>query len=214
MGTGPAAQSILNGTFVPPEGTDPYAVKLLELLAMPQAIRDAPPVDVSLNVKQFRKSWSQTKEATSSGGPLHFGHFKASVMNEELAEFEAIMANIPYQTGLLVERWTDSTNVMLEKKEADYRVHRLRTILLMAADFNHNNKRTGRDFMRNAEKHRTIAREQYGSRRNHASIDHCVNKVLTFDLLRQKRQPGGHMATDAVSCYDRIAHSVASLCMQ
>jgi len=103
---------------------------------------------------------------------------------------------------------------MIPKKENDLNVERLRTILLMAADFNHNNKRAGRDVMKNAEKHRTIAREQYGSRRNHAAIDHCTNKRLTFDLLRQKRQPGGHMATDAVSCYDRIVHSVASLCMQ
>jgi len=214
LGTGPAAQSILDGTFDPPEGTDPYAVKLIEMLAMPAVIRASPPVDISLNVENFQKGWRRSKEATSAGGTLHFGHFKASVQDEELAEFEAIMSNIPYQTGVPPERWKESTNVMLLKKKDIYDVEKLRTVLLMAADFNHNNKRAGRDMMKNVEKHGTIAREQYGSRKNHASIDHCINKVLTFDLLRQKHQPGGHMATDAVSCYDRIVHGVASLAMQ
>lgn len=55
LGIGPGAESILAGTFEPPEGTDPYACKLIEMLAVPSAIRDAHPVDVSSNVHNFQK---------------------------------------------------------------------------------------------------------------------------------------------------------------
>ena len=93
--------------FEAPEGTDPYAVKLIEMLAMPPVIRDAPSVDISLHVENFQKGWRRSREATSSGGTLHFGHYKASVQEDDLAELEAIMANIPYQTGIAPERWKD-----------------------------------------------------------------------------------------------------------
>jgi hypothetical protein len=42
----------------------------------------------------------------------------------------------------------------------------------------------------------------------------ALNKVLTYDILRQKRIPAALCSNDAVSCYDRIVHAVASLCMQ
>ena len=46
-------------------------------------------------------------------------------------------------------------------------------------------------------------------------MDHYVNKTLTFDILRQKRQPGERtLPTDAVSCFNEVVHSVASLAMQ
>ena len=70
------------------------------------------------------------------------------------------------------------------------------------------------DLMTNAEKNGTVAKEQYGSRKRHSAEDHCLNKRLTFDILRQKKRPGTHLATDLLSCYDRIVHSVASLAMQ
>jgi hypothetical protein len=56
----------------------------------------------------------------------------------------------------------------------------------MNAEFNMNNKKLGRETMNNTEKHRTIAREQYGSRRHHCSITAALNKRLTMDVLRQR----------------------------
>ena len=75
---------------------------------------------------------------------------------------------------------------MLEKKKGVFRVDKLRTILLFEADANHNNKLIGRTAMRNAEKLELLAPEQYGSRKNKSAIYHCLNKQLTFDILRQK----------------------------
>lgn len=68
--------------------------------------------------------------------------------------------------------------------------------------------------MRNAEAHGTIAKEQYGSRKRHCTIELAVNKVLTNDILWQSKRTGAICSNDAKACYDLIGHAQASLCMQ
>jgi Reverse transcriptase (RNA-dependent DNA polymerase) len=67
---------------------------------------------------------------------------------------------------------------------------------------------------RSTSARQAMATEQFGSRKMHQAIDQCLNKRLTFDLSRQLHHPMALCANDAKSCYDRIVHSVASLCMQ
>ncbi len=68
--------------------------------------------------------------------------------------------------------------------------------------------------MYTAEQLQVVAKERYGSRKNKAAIEQCLNKRLTFDLARQLKRPLAMCSNDAKSCYDRIVHSVASLCMR
>ena len=100
------------------------------------------------------------REFTSAGpSGIRFSHFKASLTCDYIADFEAAMTNIPYATGLAPTRWKSGINVMIEKKKGDFRVNKLRTILLFEADFNQNNKLLGRDMMYNAEKFLCLAPE-------------------------------------------------------
>jgi hypothetical protein len=55
--------------------------------------------------------------------------------------------------------------------------------------------------------------EQYGSRKKHQAIEAALNKVLTQGIWRQKRQSGALCSNDAKSCYDRVVHPFAILCM-
>ena len=103
---------------------------------------------------------------------------------------------------------------MLLKKQNDKRAEKLRTILLLEADFNHLNKKLGRDLMAQAEKYQLIAPEQFGSRKRHSSIDQVLVKRLYYDALRLSRTNGFLCSNDAKACYDRILHSVASIAMQ
>ena len=77
---------------------------------------------------------------------------------------------------------------MIEKKPGELNVSKLRTILLMEADFKQGNKRLRRQMMRHAESQGLLALEQYGSRKFHMAINQGLNKLLTFDIFRQKRQ--------------------------
>jgi hypothetical protein len=72
----------------------------------------------------------------------------------------------------------------------------------------------GREMMKVAERTKSLAPEQYGSRKRHKAIDLAVNKALTFDILRQMKRTGAICSNDAKSCYDLIGHTQASLSMQ
>jgi len=68
--------------------------------------------------------------------------------------------------------------------------------------------------MKVAEATKSLAPEQYGSRKRHKAIDLAINKALTFNILRQLKRAGAICSNDTKSCYDLIGHSQASLSMQ
>jgi hypothetical protein len=68
--------------------------------------------------------------------------------------------------------------------------------------------------MKVAEATKSLAPEQYGSRKQHRAIDLTVCKTLTYDTLRQLRRPGAICSNNACSCYDLIGHTQASIAMQ
>ena len=169
----------------------------------------------TITVEAYRSYWRKAREFTTSGpSGLHFGHLKAHASDQELAEMDVDMINIPMATGYAPIRWTKACDAMLLKKEGVTRVDKLRTIVLFEADFNYMNKFIGREMMRAAERNGTMADEQYGSRTGRKAIDQAVNKRLFFDILRQRKIDGAICSNDAASCYDRIVHSAAAMAMR
>jgi hypothetical protein len=214
LGVGENAQSVLAGTYNPSPGINKYAAMLLAQLKIPEGIRNDPMADF-IETEQYIQGWRHVKERTTTGSDfLHFGHFKAGVRDPIIAEFEATMAHIPYATGYSPRRWQHVVDFELLKKEGVFRPETFRTIQMYEPDFNQNNRLLGREAMAHAERHNNLAIEQYGSRKNLSAILHVVNKVLAFDLIRQYKTPAVLCSNDAKSCYDRIIHSVASLCFQ
>jgi hypothetical protein len=152
------------------------------------------------------------KEKTSSGiSGIHFRHMKACALDKALADFEATISHIPYNTGLVPTEWKQGVGVMLHKKTNNNQIDKLRTIVLTEADYNFNNKKLGRDAIAHAERNNLIAPEQYGSRKGKQAIDQALNKRLSYDILRMTRQPGALCSNDAKSCYDRVLHSIVAL---
>lgn len=76
------------------------------------------------------------------------------------------------------------------------------------------NKRVGRTMIRRALEHQQIPLEAFGSVPGKQASVCVLNKALVNDILRQQRRPAALCSNDATSCYDRIVHVVASLCMQ
>jgi hypothetical protein len=100
---------------------------------------------------------------------------------------------------------------MIPKKVDSIRADELRTIVLFEADFNFTNKDVGRKTARRAEEnYNGFAEEQGGSRNNFRAVELALNKVLTYDHLRQLKWPGALCSNDLKS----IVHSFASLCLQ
>ena len=219
MGTSPLAVELVAAGAT--KGLQDYGLSDAALLYLSSHRRPAvlhlpsSPLPLDFRTQAYSRSWLKMDEFTASGpSGLHFGHFQANAMDPQLAAVDAALARIPTLSGYVPLRWMQGMNVMLEKKPGVSQVTKLRTILLYEADYNHNNKLLGRAMMRFAETNALLAPEQYGSRKAHSAIFQSVNKVLTFDILRQSRHPGALCSNDAKSCYDRIVHSTAGLAMQ
>jgi len=77
LGTSPAAQAILHGTYQCPPAVDLYTQQLLATLWIPQQSTTVP-LGISHNdfINHWRWSWEQT---SSSYSGLHYSHYKASV---------------------------------------------------------------------------------------------------------------------------------------
>ena len=214
LGNTNSAQQILEGTYDTPPGTNQYTTEFLQQLKYDINAHNDPPI-ATLPTKDYITGWKKKKEFTSAGKTgWTFSHSKTCALNQQTADFEAAMAHIPYITGYTPSEWQAGVDIMIYKKINLDRVDKLRTIVLKEADANFNDGRLGKEMMNHAEKHNMIAREQYGSRKGHSSIDHAVNKRLSYDLMRMHRQPGALCSNDAKSCYDRILHSIVALSMK
>ena len=207
------ANDILQGTYTPPEDTDQFTKLLIQELKMPLCIKDSSPLSDQITPEDNAIAWRKQKENISSNG-LHFGHHKSNATFPPLNAFDAKLRTIPYKYGFAPNSWREITDVEILKKAGVFEVELMRTIQLLDSQFNMNNKKLGRDLMKKAEHHGLIAKEQAGSRKSHQAVLAALNKRLTMDLLRQKKQPGAIVSNDAKSCYDRVSHNVAILAMR
>ena len=220
LGVGPGSQSILDGTYCPPSGVDPYAVDWLSQLhwACPSRDRTTPPSifrPCGISTKEHITSWRYAKERIAPGhSGLHPAHWKASCQDPYLASMDAAWANYPMVSGYSPERWRHGVDTLIPKKIGSESVEDLRPILLFEVDCNMANKRIGRVMMEMAERNDGLSKEQYGSRKDHSAGIQALNHCLAFDLLRLERRNGVDTAVDLRSCYDLIVHSAASLSMQ
>ena len=205
-----AKYHILNGTYAPPIGTDQYMREFLDELRMPNSILIKGPISTSLTPEEHQRGWKRQKERTTAESKgSSFSHHKAASESPTLAEMDRILRELPYKHGFSPDMWQSITDFEILKKSGVYDVEKMRTLQLMVAEFNMNNKKMGRDVMANAEEAHELPDEQAGSRKNHQSAMAALNKVLTMDLLRLLRQAGGLCSNDAKSCYDRIVHWIA-----
>ena len=215
FGDGPLILDILAGNSVEVDGVDDSTREVLKYLALKGGNHQiyAP---TPLSRIECQKGWKVVNERVSSAGKegTHFGHWKVGYMDDDIADIHTAFANIPYMTGYSPNRWQYGINSIIPKEHGNYRINRLRTILLYEADYNFNNKILGRRMMKRAEQYGILAPEQYGSRKSRTAIECALNKRLMFDILRQTKRPGGICSCDLHSCYDRVVHSFASMAMQ
>jgi hypothetical protein len=68
--------------------------------------------------------------------------------------------------------------------------------------------------IKDGESYEQLAWKQYGSHEGKNATERALNKVLSFEFIRQARMDTAMSSNDAKSCYDRIVHSIASIIMQ
>lgn len=103
---------------------------------------------------------------------------------------------------------------MLEKVPGCCLLDKLRSILLMEADYNAVNKiGYGERMLDNVRKYGLMAEEIF-SEVGRTAEDGALAKTLFYDIVRQCRLTAAISSVDATNCYDSIAHAIASIIFQ
>lgn len=214
LATSPTAKLILAGQYEFPDTFDDDTIAICRECARIRSIIPANAVSDQITEEDWKK-WRRSKEDTSSSeSGLHFGHYKVSAKECLLAQFHALKSTLILKHGIVLDRWSRGLSVMLEKMFGCTLISKLRSILLMEADFNFVNKQMyGIRMLDEVRKYKLMPDEIF-SERNRMAEDGTLAKTLFYDISRQSRIPAGLASVDAESCYDRIAHAIASLVFQ
>ena len=206
-----AMSSIHKGayTFRDPDTNEPVEIPQtlatwLDQLVQTEKERDLEPTAGSISPSDLQEAFRKAKEKTASNGELHYTVWKAMVADDEIAAWMAIMISLPFMYGFAPERWTNMTDVMLEKKKGNRQINQLRIIGLLEADFNTALKYFARDMAKKMEDTGELSDEQWGLRKNRNSIDAAMIKLLTFEAARAQKTPIGLLYYDCTACYDRM----------
>lgn len=210
-----AADQILTGTYHCKDDVDRYTQLFINELSIPEPIRHLPVITGITTPQAHIFGWKRMKHTTASSpfGPL-FSDYIAGTQDPQVARIDNTIANIPLIAGFCPTLWTKAVDVMISKKTHSSNVEKLRIIVLFHAMYNMINKRVGKLMVERALRTNQIPIEAFGSVPGRRANDCALNKALTNDTLRQQRRPAALCSNDATSCYDRIVHVVASLCMQ
>jgi hypothetical protein len=210
-----AGRAVLNGTYEFPINTDLATRELLEEVTHLWEMIPANSVSFEITGKEWSTCWQRVQEVTSSlESGLHFGHQIASASSPLLSHLHATRCLIALRRGFGYKRWSRGLSVMLEKIKRCSVVTKLRSILLMEADFNAVNKIIyGRQMIQNVRKYSCMP-DKICDKKNRMANDGTLTKVLFYDIIWQSRRSTGISSVDADNCFDRVAHAVALLIFQ
>jgi hypothetical protein len=160
--------------------------------------------------EEFSSSYKVAKENTSSSpSGRHIGHYKAILKDQTLTALHAAMMSIPFQVGIIPDRWKRVTDIMLEKTAGDSRCHRLRIIALFESDLNHAKRiLIGRKMSHLIEDKELLPDMQFGSRPGKRCISAVLKKILAHDHIRLLKQTAAFVENDATGCYDRLINNL------
>jgi hypothetical protein len=121
------AREILEGTFVPPEGTSDATIIVLEEISKIAQQVTSGSVRLNMLPDEFSTYWGGVNERTSSStSKIHFGHYKVAATRKRYATFFARKLSFIARTGWAPSRWGNGMNVLLEKIAGIALVNKLR----------------------------------------------------------------------------------------
>jgi hypothetical protein len=125
------------------------------------------------------------------------------------------MVEVPLDAGFCPERWKQAVDVLLEKVPGISRSDKLRIIQLLEADLNQVLRISfARNITRLAKDHEGIISEHQYGRAHKTCMTTVLNKLLTIQILIQKKVEGIVFDNDAKGCYDRIISGIALACLK
>lgn len=206
--TNDTCHEILAGSYL----TDDPMVEVQQYLNWCKRPENVPPINPTISSAAFRKTFQNLKESkASSPSGRHVGHYKAAAEDEELTQLHCDMMSLPFAHGFSPSRWSRVTDVMLEKAAGMPRLHRLRIIQLIEADFNQALLISfTRPMTKNVVDLGLVHPGQWATKEQQCSSA-VLHKVLTLEHCRISKRSIAWMENDATGCFDRIIPVLALL---
>jgi hypothetical protein len=172
--------------------------------------------------EDFKSAFKCVPEKTASsfsGRGVH--HYKACAKGSDdgladiRVEIHAAMMTVPLDAGFYPNRWKQSVDEMLEKVPGIPRSEKMRIIQFLEADLNEVLRIAfNRNTTRLAKYHEGIISEHQYGRAHKMCFTPVLNKLLTIQILIQKKVDGIVFDNDAKGCYDRIISGIALACLK
>ncbi|KAL7549685.1 hypothetical protein ACHAWF_012948 [Thalassiosira exigua] len=170
------------------------------------------PVTPIITPKAFVEAFKVVDEMTSSSpSGLHYTLWKAIAEDEKFCKYMAVMMSLPFQYGFTNKRWERAIDVMLEKKSGERKIHLMRIIGLVEADFNTALKILfTQRLMANSEL-AGLSSNQWGGRANRSAPDCATRKLISWENARYMKTTAASFFGDLASCFDRMPTSISTL---
>ena len=98
-------------------------------------------ISTHVTKEDYQCQWKGRRDSTSlSISGKHFGHYIAGPQSDRISHFHALKATLIMKCTIVLDRWVRGLSVMLEKMFGCALITKLRSILLIEADFNSTNK--------------------------------------------------------------------------
>ena len=140
--------------------------------------------------------WKKAKNETSSSyAGLHFGHYKAGTASAYIPHFHALKATLIMHHGIVLERWAQGLSVMLHKLYGCSLITKLRSILLMEADFNGANKLVFGSWMLEKARRNRLMPEEISSETRWPMMAPSQKYLPMISYGRRDVRPAWHQST-------------------
>ena len=174
-----------------------------------------PKVVGMMTKEQFQYTFKIANEKTSSSSSdMHYTMWKAVAASNFYVEFLCIMIILPFVYGFANDRWLREIDVMLEKKKGVRKIHLLRIIGLLEADFNTALIFFFTNQMMIIAEENGLSDEQHNLRKNRTNTNVVMIKLLTFECTQAKKSTIGEVSYDYKAYFDRVERSQSNILAQ
>jgi hypothetical protein len=130
------AKAILAGQYAYPPEFDQATREICKECARIHCMFPRDSVSTHVTKEDYQGQWTGRRESTSSSiSGKHFGHYIAGTQSDHISHFHALKATLIMKRGIVLDRWARGLSVMLEKMFGCALITKLRSILLMEANF-------------------------------------------------------------------------------
>ncbi|KAL7550562.1 hypothetical protein ACHAWF_015354 [Thalassiosira exigua] len=215
-GTTQEVEDLLEGDFdIDALDVPDYVKEWLKWMELTPAERALKPIPPKITPEAFAEAFKVTDEMTSSSpSHLHYTLWKAVAEKEKFCKYYAVMMSLPFEYGFSNKRWENAIDCMLEKKLGIRKIHLMRIIGLLEADFNTALKIlfAGR-MMCNAEI-AGISSSQWGGRANRSAIACATRKLIAWEYARYTKTTLVSFFCDLAGNFDRMLVPISNVVAQ